>query len=247
MTPGQTRHMTSTSPLDRSKVGRSKIKIWTFMVTVSPKDDISSECQERCVQELKKYLSAYAVLERGSSGKLHFHAACCAATCKETKHWKEQWVNIMMKYHPDSNSKKGVDVRVMYDHRWYNEYLRKEQDVYVVYDKYNIDCVTEYFPSQEIQTELQTISSKCCVGDDYMVKLEARWIEYSPDGASYEDAVEFLKWRMNCQRDMQVITDKRRLCNLAFALYEFRNKIFKPCVEEVNHGARMTGNSSMSI
>lgn len=212
------------------------------MVTVSPKEDITKECQDRCVKELKKYSDAYCVLERGASGKLHLHAACCATTSKETKHWKEQWVAIMIKYHPDSNKKKGVDVRVMYDHRWYDEYLKKEQGVQVIYDKYNCENVGACFPTEEDQTKLQTISHKCVTGDKHMAEHEERWIDYSPDDSSYESAVEYFKWRMNYQRDMQVIRDKRHLCNFAYALYEYRNKVFKPCVEEINHGARMSGN-----
>lgn len=212
------------------------------MVTVSPKEDISKECLERCIRELGKYQGAYAVLERGTSGKLHLHAACCAFNCKETKHWKEQWVNIMIKYHPDSNKKKGVDVRVMYDHRWYQEYLKKEEGVQIVYDKYNAEIIGNYFPTEEVQTKLQAISNKCNVGDKYMAEHEERWINYDPDNTSYESAIEYLKYRMNYVRDLQVIRDKRHLCNLAFALYEYRNKIFKPCVEEINHGSRMSGN-----
>ena len=78
-----------------------------------------------------------------------------------------------------------------------------------------------------------------------MAKHKKLWIERFPDDSSYECAIQYLKHRMYVLEDMIIIQDKRRLCQMAWALYEYRNQLIKPCVEEINHGARMSGNVFM--
>ena len=52
-----------------------------------------------------------------------------------------------------------------------------------------------------------------------------RWIDRFPDDSSYESAIQYLKHRMYVLEDMIIIQDKRRLNQLAYSLYEYRNQI----------------------
>jgi hypothetical protein len=60
--------------------------------------------------------------------------------------------------------------------------------------------------------------------DKHMAEHKRRWIEFSEDG-SYESAIKYFKTRMYVLEDMMIIVNKRKLCQLAYALYEYRNQI----------------------
>jgi len=57
------------------------------------------------------------------------------------------------------------------------------------------------------------------------------WTAYTTDD-TYESAVTWFKHAMYVEQTMPVIFDKRRLCQLAFALHEMRTKTIEPCAEE---------------
>lgn len=234
-----------TEPLDRSEKEKSEnevIKVRTYLATFSPKEDLEEELIKALKKHAEKHLYAYAVIERGHSGKKHLHMCLCGHVAKELKHWREPFAKLMKKYHPSCYMKKALVTTTQYNHKWYDEYLLKEVDREVLYDNYNRELVGTHFPPQEIQDRLQAIRATSNLGDKFYSGHEERWIEHSADDASYESACEYFQYRMYVQRDMTVIADKRRLGTMAWALYEYRNRIVKPCVELLNHGARMSGN-----
>lgn len=234
-----------TRTLARSEDGKSEsegLKVRTYKITISPKGDVSDECLAKIKKQCEKHLYAYAVVERGTSGQRHCHIALCGHKEKQLKHWKEPWSELVMKCHKDSIKHIACKANVMYDNKWYEEYLNKEEDREIIYDRYNPENIAAYFPSQEVQDKLQAISTHNRTSDKHMADHEARWIEHNGDDSSYESACEYLLYRMNVKRDMQVMIDHRRLCQLAYALYMYRNKITTPNAEMINHGSRMSGN-----
>lgn len=232
-------------PLDRSENEKSEnviLKIRTYLATFSPKEDVDETLIKILKKHAEKHLYGYAVIERGQSGKKHLHMCLCGHVAKELKHWREPFAKLMKKYHPSCYMKKALVLTTQYNHKWYDEYLLKEVDREVIYDNYNREAVGECFPSQEVQDRLQAIRAHSNIGDKFYSGHEERWIEHSPDDTSYESACEYFQYRMYVERDMTVIADKRRLGQIAWALYEYRNHIVKPCVELLNHASRMSGN-----
>jgi hypothetical protein len=134
---------------------------------------------------------------------------------------------------------------VQYDHDWYDCYLRKADDTNILWDSYGKDDYTKFFPTQEEQEELvlaketKTMAAKDTKDPRFTRYLQA-WTEYSTD-ESYESAIKWFKYAMYVEQSMQVIFDKRRLCQLAYALHEMRTKTIEPCAEEKRYGNQMIG------
>lgn len=55
--------------------------------------------------------------------------------------------------------------------------------------------------------------------------LEERWIQFSPDDASFSSAVRYLNTRMFKDRDLEPIADMRKFNELAYNLTLMRNKL----------------------
>lgn len=217
----------------------------TFLLTVSPREDVTLECQNSIIKYVREQcLFGYVVTENGRSGKLHLHAVMVFDSHREKKKLQENINNRVVKRngHPDAKNGIATYVQVCPGHKWYDEYLRKEGTCNVLYDRYNREEVTQYFPTEAVQEFLQTHTRSSSVADKYMDELERKWIDRFPDDSSYECAIEFIKYRMFVQRDMICIRDKRKRCELAWTLYEYRNQIVTADVEERNYGNRMTGN-----
>lgn len=138
------------------------LPIHTYKLTVSPKGDVSQDCiKALCVGIEASCKYYYVVSERGKSGQLHLHAALVLERPQAKKHLRN---NIAQRYvKPYHNKEKdgtelshAVHMSVMYDHGWYEEYLRKEEHVGVILDHYVKDDVTPLFPTAEQQRQLQT-------------------------------------------------------------------------------------------
>lgn len=231
-------------PLGRSS--HPQVLTRTFLLTVSPRDPVTQECQNAIVNYIKEQTAyGYVVTETGKSGKLHLHAVLVFDAHREKKKLQENITNRIVKKngHPDAKNGIAVYVQVCPGHKWYDEYLRKEQGVNILYDKYERDAVTNYFPSDAIQEYLQVRSASGGPADKHMAEHKRRWIERFPDDSSYECAIQYIKHRMYVLEDMMIIQDKRRLNQLCYALYEYRNQVVTTDVEDRNYAARMTGNS----
>lgn len=215
----------------------------TFLLTISPKEPVTEACQNSVVAYCRlqcKY--SYVVVETGRSGKAHLHAVMVFDTNREKKKLQENINNRIVKRNGHENAKNGLAtlVTVMYNHKWYDEYLKKEEGVVVLHDDYDRDLVTDYFPTEAVQEFLQAHSRSGGPVDKHMAEHKRRWIESTAD-STYDSAVKYLKHRMYVLEDMMIIADKRRLTQLAYVLYEYRNQITDPNAEEVSYRGRMEG------
>lgn len=230
-------------PLGRSST--PQVLTQSFQLTVSPREPVTKECQDAIVNYIRGNCTyGFCVLETGVSGKLHLHALMIYDNHKEKKKLQENITNRQVRPngHPGAKNGLAVKVQVCPGHKWYDEYLRKEDTYVIIYDNYDRERVTSYFPSEAVQEFLQVRHNTSGPCDKHMAGHERQWIELYPDDGSYESAIQYFRVRMYVKRDMIVIEDKRRLCQKAWALYEYRNQIITPCVEELNHGSRMSGN-----
>lgn len=214
-----------------------------FLLTVSPRDPVTQALQVAIVNYIKLQCQyGYVVTENGKSGKLHLHALLVFSAHRDKKKLQENINNRIVQKNGHPCAKNGVATLVtcQYDHKWYDEYLRKEDSVHVLYDNYNREAVTSFFPEPEVQEFLQTHRRTGGPVDKHMAEHKRRWIEFSGDG-SYESAIKYLKTRMYVLEDMIIIQDKRRLTQMAYALFEYRNQIVEMNAEENSHKGRMDG------
>lgn len=224
------------------------MKIHTFRVTISVPTDISdatvAHVKTYCI---KKCHYAYIVCERGSSGKRHLHALICLKTPQEGNdllgNW---WKNYVQPHHTDAIRKHAMNVHVQYDHVWYDEYLNKEKQKELIYEQYVKDDVAKFFPTEEEQESLMqavaTGRSVDGVGDPYIDRMVKEWTEYDPSGSSYEDAGRYINYRMYVARDITCIRDVRRLSQLCWTMYCYRNKRVDNSTEFIRLGNQMVGN-----
>lgn len=218
----------------------------TFLLTVSTRDPVTVECQQAIVNYAREQTDyAYIVTETGKSGKLHLHAVLVFDKHRDKRKLQSNITDRLVKKngHPDAKGGIAVYIQVCPGHKWYDEYLNKESDRVVLYNHYDRDAVTEYFPTEEVQEFLQTHTRSSGPVDKHMAEHKRRWIERFPDDSTYECAIQYLKHRMYVLEDMIIIQDKRRLNQLAYTLYEYRNQITTTDVEDRNYAGRMTGNS----
>lgn len=129
----------------------------TYEVTLSPKGDIPEACYKECMEYIEKNCGYYiAVLERGKkSNQLHMHAAIDFKKPLNRKSVRDYFTRTVAKYFDRSKRKHAVVVVNMYNHDWYDEYLRKDADAVVLGEKYDREEVEKHFPTPEEQLILQ--------------------------------------------------------------------------------------------
>lgn len=196
----------------------------TFQVTISPKGDVSPECERSLLKWVENTTShAYVVAERGKNGQRHLHMCLAFDAARSKQRLQEDtWKFRVKKWHGDSIGKYAVVVTTMYDHRWYDEYLKKETGVEVLYNEYDRDAVTKLFPSPQVQQLLVESKGKR-VSDTYIHEHCLLWSETQLP-LSVSGALRYLRERMFVERSMMVIQDERRVRQLALALYRYRSK-----------------------
>lgn len=223
------------------------MKLSTFRITVSVPDHLCDTAISRIATWVsKKCVYYHVVTEHGTSGKKHLHAAIVLKTPAEGNNVLGYWWKIVQEFHPTAIRRYAMDKKVMYDHVWYDDYLRKEDAVVVVASKYTRDEVAKYFPSETEQESLMNHVVEGTSDDDkdkYFGALERTWIEYNPnvEEVTFLNAVSFLKYRMNVERTMNVISDPRRLNQTAWALYQYRARIITPDVINTRYQGIMEG------
>lgn len=205
----------------------------TFLLTVSVPGHLSRDTVGMIEQWVRKRtLHAYVVVERGSTDREHLHAVLVfkdpMLACKIREN---VWDRYVKKFHPDAIGRRAVLCTVQYDHSWYDEYLKKETGARVIVDTYDREKITDFFPTKEVQEELVSRAAKRHAGDPGMLEHLERWKTFTEDSTK-ESALRYFKTRMYIERDMMIITDKKRLVDKALALYEFRNGIVEPSASE---------------
>lgn len=227
----------------------------TFRITLSPVGDITDRTIKQVVTWLKKQDYGFAVTERGKNGKLHLHMCVCTPQPVDRENIHDSWWKRIRKDYEGSVGRIAVRVDIMYDHKWYEEYLRKEEGSEIVYDNYDKDAVTEKFPSKQQQERYIELKGQPVLREHLYDILSTEFKEfaqrncrphYGPD-YSYEEAVRFMKHRMHVLKKQPYYTDERRLRQLCWFLYEHVNQIITPTAEDKNHGARQTGNCYVEV
>jgi hypothetical protein len=139
----------------------------------------------------------------------------------------------MKQFHPDSMAKYAIVINAAYNMDWFREYLRKEAGVeHVDVSDFDDEQFKAGLPDEATQEMLQNNKGRSTFGA-YWLAHEARWREYEPNDPSYESACRYFQWRMFAQRDMEPISDRRRLAQNAYTLHCYRNRSV-----EVDEGLR---------
>lgn len=217
----------------KNKPGRNPgLNGMTFLVTISPRDDVSEKCENALLKWIdRNTLYAYVVFEHGKSGKKHMHAALCFAEPRSKQRLQEDlWKFKVKKWHGDSIGKYAVVVTNMYNHDWYDEYLKKEEGVIVLRDAYPRSEFESRFPTAEQQQlfrELQGKRIADTVVHDHCLSWEA-----TVHPLSLEGSLRYLRERMFIKRDMMVIQDERRVRQMALALYRYRSGNIEKSAED---------------
>lgn len=226
------------------KVNPENLKCQTFLITLSPKTDIT----DKTVREFTKYIQkktihCFIVTEVGDNGKKHLHACVAWSVPVDKRNIHDYWSAKMVKDYPGSIGRYAVNVTVQYNHKWYDEYLRKGGEIIV--DNYERGGVEQYFPTEEQQRRLCEIKGTPEIRLHVLDKMLSEWVDKDAMDSSYEGAIRFMKHRMYVENKTPYYADARKMHEACWFLYEKRNKIIEPNVDDRNFGARKTGNSVM--
>lgn len=157
------------------------ILLHTFKLTVSPKSDIKEECYKQICKTIETTCEYYyGVTERGESGKLHLHVCFVHKLPSKKKVLRNNIAQRSVKpFHnfelDETVLSVAVRVDVMYDHKWYEEYLRKEEHCTVLIDKYDRDAVSAYFPTaqqQKLLQELQNVDTSLPLVHEFVLDIQ---------------------------------------------------------------------------
>lgn len=138
------------------------IRVKTYRLTVSVPGDISQGCiGDVCSFLDKRCDSLYVVTE--VSAKLHLHACVCLSippAFDQFKQWKYKLFKRIRDHHPDAKSMYALVVTTMYNHDWYDDYLKKDVQRTVYIDRYDRDVFSAAFPTKEEQERLESFNKK---------------------------------------------------------------------------------------
>lgn len=204
------------------------MKFFTWNVTISTREDIDEIVCENIVRYVKKKCR-YAYVVREMATKWHLHAVLCFKEAIEKKHFEETMWDKVKHAHPTSIKKVALKSTVCYNHAWFDQYLRKDKTTKVLFEHMDRDEFVKFFPSEAEQEELAECKAKNKVStqdakDPYYAKLEEKWIEHSPEDDSFESAYSFLQYAMNVERSMTVMSDVRKISQVALALHRYRTQ-----------------------
>jgi len=220
-----------------------KLKLQTFLITLSPKTDVTEDTQTKFVKYIQKMTTYHFIVgETSDNGKYHIHACCVWSHAVDKRNIHDYWSKLLVKDYPGSIGRYACKITTQYNHTWYDEYLRKGGTV--LSDNYVRDEVTRFFPTEEQQSQLIELKGNTEARLHLADQLLIEWVDKDPTDATYEGAIRFLKYRMYVENKTPYYIDNRKLCQICWFLYEKRNKILEPNVEEKNFGNKMTGNMS---
>ena len=200
------------------------MKIKTYKVTVSVPGNVDRSIADWLCKTYGDKGSFLLVEEHGESGMhAHLHALMYFEEGLDDvakRQWKRRLFKKVQEKHPSARAAHAVVMNVQHDHKWYDEYLRKEEGYITHADNYDRELVESAFPTTEQQEELQS-ASKACNSNSMWIDLCKGWEEYG-NACDPMGAVEYLNYRMHYKRDLPVIADDRFRRQKAIALYEFR-------------------------
>jgi len=184
-----------------------------FKITLSFKTNVTKEMQTWLVGYLRKMtMYRYVVTELDKSGKVHLHA-CCIWN-KETRgdHIKETlWNYGYHKYQKDQSNKKFcIMVNVLYDDKWYQEYLSKDPNRTVLDNVWGEpDDIKQYYPSKEVQEDCQRIgeAAKSRNANIDMCQDFQRWVDERQ--IENNDGFAAAEWLKRWHTDRRLLIDPR--------------------------------------
>lgn len=168
--------------------------VTTLKITVSVPGHISDECVTAVMKYLEKISShMFAAIELGKDdAHRHLHAAVLLKQAPSNfKVFKSRFFKEKIKpYHPDSLAKRALTVITMYDHEWYDSYLRGTREGEekppgeVIFDTYDRDAFEAAFPDAETQAALIKKRDRHSLPDPMHVRLYNWFREDYPDETS---------------------------------------------------------------
>lgn len=188
-------------------------KIQAFKITLSFKTDVTKEMQKWLVGYLQQQTQyRYIVTELDKSGKVHLHA-CCIWN-KETRgdNIKQTiWTHGYLKYQKDqSNRKFSIMINVMYDDKWYQEYLSKDSNRVILENVWEQpEVIGKYYPTKEIQEACKAIgeANKSRNANRDMCEAFQEWVD--DRGINPGDAIAAAEWLNRYHMDRFLLIDKR--------------------------------------
>lgn len=196
------------------------VPLRSLKVTLSVKGDICDETVKRFCKWASK-ATMYHVVEEFTNDRRHVHALLCYEKAVLAASVQENVYKRFVKpFHPDSIGKFAVKVNANYDNKWITSYLSKETSTKVIVSQYDACREADYYPPKEVQLLLQNVNNCHTAVDSFYAEHEVEYLQYIRlrDGSTPELAIKYLYDRMHVSRTMRVISDKRRLHQIAFAL-----------------------------
>ncbi len=169
--------------------------------------------QEWFLKWLKeKTLYRYVVTELDKSGKRHLHACFVWMTPIAGNKIKDTvWTYGYMKYQKDeSNRRFSIKVNVMYDDKWYQEYLSKDENREVLDNVWaSPDVIGEFYPTEEVQKACQIIGQASQSRDSnlHMCEMFREWVD--EHGIEY-DAIAAGEWLNRFYIDRCLSFDRKK-------------------------------------
>jgi hypothetical protein len=187
-------------------------KIQSFKITMSFKTNVTKEMQKWTVGYLRKMTKyRFVVTELDKSGKVHLHA-CCIWN-KETRgdNIKETLFKGYMKYQKDQSVKKFcIMLNVLYDDKWYQDYLRKDPNRVILENVWGEpDELKQYYPSKEVQEDCQRIgeANKSRNANLDMCTAFQEWVDER--GIWNDDAIAAAEWLNRWHMDRYLLIDRK--------------------------------------
>ena len=187
-------------------------KIQSFKITMSFKTNVTKEMQEWTVGYLRKMTKyRFVVTELDKSGKVHLHA-CCIWN-KETRgdNIKETLFKGYLKYQKDQSVKKFcIMLNVLYDDKWYQDYLRKDPNRVILENVWGEpDELKQYYPSKEVQEDCKAIgeANKSRNANLDMCTAFQEWVDER--GIQRNDAIVAAEWLNRWHMDRYLLIDRR--------------------------------------
>jgi len=144
------------------------------------------------------------------SGKVHLHACCI---------WEKEvrgdniartiGKNYILYQKDQSNLRFAIKINVLYDDKWYQEYLRKDPNRTVLKDDWDPDAVGQYYPSKEVQEDCQRIgeAAKSRNANLDMCEAFSQWCDEG--NIERNDAISVAEWCKRWHTDRHLLIDKR--------------------------------------
>lgn len=221
-----------------------------FKVTISTKLDVSDQTINLLTKWCKKEAMHHIVVEYGKSGVKHVHALVC---CEFPKIKRNIADHIWKKYVRDCNEggnvqKHAVRVDVLYDNKWYLEYLRKEDHHEVISTNYDPERESNYYPEGGVKEQLEEIQASY-TRNNFWTDLANEFKEWylgkhhnvRPDHYGVEHVHEFYHTKMLVDRTLPDVADDRRRRQNVKYLWMLINQITLPGFEDRKYYASHNG------